>query len=74
MWSVQERFGHCARDIRPHLGYRLLRRDHQTRDTEAYRLRRRGMFVRVIEGLIRFIVVNGTVVLVMVVLDAFFVL
>jgi len=38
MWSVEERFRNCLCDIWPQLGYRLFRREYQTRKAEAYRL------------------------------------
>jgi len=74
MWPIEKRLRNRLGDIWPQLGDRIFRRKYQTRETEAYRLRGRGMFVCVIEGLIRLVVVNRAVFLVMVVMNALFVL
>lgn len=74
MGAVEEGFGDGPGNIVSGLGHGLFGREHQAREPEAYRLRGRGMFLRVIAGLVRCVVVNGTVVLVMVMLDALFVL
>ena len=38
VWSVEERFRNRLGNIRPQLGYWLLRRKYEARKAEAYRL------------------------------------
>jgi len=73
MWSIEKRLRNRLGDIWTQLGDRIFRRKYQARETEAYRLRGRGMFVCVIEGLIRLVVVNRAVFVVMVVMNTLFV-
>jgi hypothetical protein len=66
--SVEERFGDRLSDIGAQLGQRLFRRKYQAWETEAYWLwRRRRVFLGMIERLVGFVVMDGTVFLVMMV-------
>lgn len=74
MRSVEEGFGDGAGNIGPQLGHGLLGRDRQAREAEAGWLRCGRVFLRMIEGLVGLVVVDGPVVLMVVVLHALVVL